>query len=226
MNPFTDETHEWPRFSHVLDSITQRKPYARSAIQLFRRALLGVPLGRSVLAAALEQLRTTRGPKKLSPTQAALIRLCMNDLSGENNMPERLDTSLNQPAYLCGRLLALYDALQYAERGWVRSSLADRYYSLASTNPAQAFPKIEEVGLKHLTRLRRVNQDAAARLERDLQEVHMRLAELGGTFPGALSLEDQGRFAIAFHHQKAATIARAAAPKPEPRTELAPVPVA
>ena len=138
-------------------------------------------------------------------------------------MPERLDTSLNQPAYLCGRLLALYDALQYAERGWVRSSLADRYYSLASTNPAQAFPKIEEVGLKHLTRLRRVNRDAAARLERDLQEVHMRLAELGGTFPGALSLEDQGRFAIAFHHQKAATIARAAAPRPE--AELTPVPV-
>ncbi len=226
VNPFTGETHERPRFSHVLDAITQRKPYARCAIQLFRRALQGVPLGRSVLAAALDQLRTTRGPKKLSPTQAALIRLCMNDLSGDNSMPERLDTSLNQPAYLCGRLLALYDAMQYAERGWVRSSLADRYYSLASTNPAQAFPKIEEVGLKHLTRLRRVNPDAAARLEHDLQEVHMRLAELGGTFPGALSLEDQGRFAIAFHHQKAATIARAAAPRVEARTELTPVPVA
>ncbi len=226
VNPFTNETHERPRFSHVLDSITQGKPYARCAIQLFRRALQGVPLGKSVLAAALEQLRATRGPRKLSPTQAALIRLCMNDLSGDNSMPERLDTSLDQPAYLCGRLLALYDALQYAERGWVRSSLADRYYALASTNPATAFPKIEEVGLKHLTRLRRVNPDAAARLERDLQEVHMRLAELGGTFPGALSLEDQGRFAIAFHHQKAATIARATSLKPEPRTELAPVPVA
>ena len=141
-------------------------------------------------------------------------------------MPERLDTSLNQPSYLCGRLLALYDALQYAERGWVRSSLADRYYALASTNPVTAFPKIEEVGLKHLTRLRRVNPEAAARLEHDLQEVHMRLAELGGTFPGALSLEDQGRFAIAFHHQKAATIAWASSPKPEPRTELTPVRVA
>ena len=141
-------------------------------------------------------------------------------------MPERLNTNLNQPAYLCGRLLALYDALQYAERGWVRSSLADRYYALASTNPATAFPKIEEVGLKHLTRLRRVNPDMAARLEQDLQEVHMRLAELGGTFPGALSLEDQGRFAIAFHHQKAATIARATAPILEPTTELVPVHVA
>jgi len=226
VNPFTDETHERPRFSHVLDSIAHHKPYARCAIQLFRRALQGVPLGKSVLAAALEQLRSTRGPKRLSPTQAALIRLCMNDLSGDNIMPERLDTTLNQPAYLCGRLLALYDALQYAERGWVRSSLADRYYALASTNPATAFPKIEEVGLRHLTRLRRVNPDVASRLERDLQEVHMRLAELGGTFPGALSLEDQGRFAIGFHHQKAATIARAASPKPEPRTELAPVPVA
>ena len=37
VNPFTDETHERPRFSHVLDSIAQRKPYARYAIQLFRR---------------------------------------------------------------------------------------------------------------------------------------------------------------------------------------------
>jgi CRISPR-associated protein Csd1 len=80
----------------------------------------------------------------------------------------------------------------------------DRYFSLASTNPSVAFPKIEQLGQKHMQKLRRKNPGARVRIERDLQQLHSIIAEqCGARFPGPMSLEEQGRFAIGFHHQKA-----------------------
>ena len=61
-------------------------------------------------------------------------------------MSENLDDALNNEAYLCGRLLAFYDSLQWAaHEGEVGVTVADRYFSLASTYPAVAFPKIVDL---------------------------------------------------------------------------------
>jgi len=51
-------------------------------------------------------------------------------------------------------------------------------------------------------------------VEREIQQVHQLLAnQCGARFPGPLNLEDQGRFAIGFHHQRAESMARATARK-------------
>lgn len=130
-------------------------------------------------------------------------------------MSEELDPNLNHPAYICGRLLALYDGLQYQAQGEVNANVSDRYYSLASTYPALAFPKLSELGLRHLKKLRRDNRGAAVNIEKEIQEIHTRLAAAGATFPPPLSIEDQGRFAIGYHHQRADSMARAMARKQE-----------
>ena len=126
-------------------------------------------------------------------------------------MSEKLDSNLNHPAYICGRLLALYDGLQYQAQGEVNANVSDRYYSLASTHPALAFPKLNDLGLKHLRKLRRDKPGAAINIEKEIQEIYSRLA----TFPPPLSLENQGRFAIGYHHQRAENMARAVARKQE-----------
>lgn len=214
-SPFTGGIADPPKLWQLLASIARDEPPPDRAIQLIRRAILGQPLGRTILAGALGRLRLASGADKLSPVRAGLIRLCVNDQNGEPKMTEELDPNLNHAAYLCGRLLALYDGLQYQAQGEVNASVSDRYYSLASTYPTLAFPKLTDLGLKHLRKLRRDKPGAAVNIEKEIQEIHTRLAALGAKFPPPLSLEEQGRFAIGYHHQRAESMARAMAKKQE-----------
>jgi CRISPR-associated protein Csd1 len=192
------------------------------AVQLMRRALHGLPVGRTILAAALSRLRAERGKQRFSPVRTGLIRMCVNDIDrvetkGGMKMPEALDPDLKHPAYLCGRLLAVYEALQY-RAGEVKVTVADRYYGMASTHPQAAFPKLEMLSHAHLRKLRRDNPGAAVNIEREISGI---VATVGGVFPPFLSLEDQGRFVIGFHHQKAENARRAAEAKARKASALA-----
>lgn len=208
-SPFTGQIADPPKLWQLLASLARDEPPPDRAIQLIRRAILGQPLGQTILAAALARLRVVSAKERLSPARAGLVRLCVNDHIGEPKMSEVLDPNLNHPAYICGRLLALYDGLQYQAQGEVGVNVSDRYYSLASTYPALAFPKLSDLGLKHLKKLRRDNRGAAVNIEKEIQEIHTLLAASGAKFPPQLSLEDQGRFAIGYHHQRAESMARA-----------------
>ena len=212
-SPFTGQIADPPKLWQLLASLARDEPPPDCAIQLIRRAILGQPLGQTILAAALARLRVESGKERLSSARAGLVRLCVNDYIGEPKMSEVLDPNLNHPAYICGRLLAMYDGLQYQAQGEVGVNVSDRYYSLASTYPALAFPKLTDLGLKHLKKLRRDNRGAAVNIEKEIQEIHTLLAASGAKFPPQLSLVDQGRFAIGYHHQRAGSMARAAARK-------------
>lgn len=186
-------------------------------VELIRRALRGFPLGRATLARALARLRAESGRDRLSPVRMGLVRLCVNDLAvsteGAPTMTETLNPELSDSAYLCGRLLAVYDSLQYQAQGDVNASVVDRYWSLASTYPALAFPKIVDLGMKHMRKLRRDRRGAAVNIEKEIQGICARMGDAGGSFPAQLSLEEQGRFAIGFYHEKAEIQARIQAAK-------------
>jgi CRISPR-associated protein Csd1 len=206
-----------PKMWQLLAAIARDEPPPDRALQLMRRALLGQPLGNTILAGALARLRASSGTERLSPVRAGLIRLCVNDQQKGEYMSEALDPNLNHPAYLCGRLLALYDGLQYQAhqgQGELNATISDRYYSMASTYPQLAFPKLTELGLKYIRKLgSKDRRGAAVNIQKEIQEIHGRLT--GSVFPARLSLEEQGRFAIGFHHQRAEGMARAAARKQE-----------
>jgi len=177
---------------------------AERAVQLVRRALLGVPLGRTILAAALARLRVAQGNDRLSPQRMGLVRMAVNDIAraegGGPMMCEKLDPELEHPAYICGRLLAVYERLQYAAQGELNVSVGDRYYAMASTYPELAFPKLETLSKTHLKKLRRDNPGAMVNIERQINDLMLKLS---GRFPKQLNIEEQGRFAIGYHHQKA-----------------------
>jgi len=196
------------------------EPGERRVVALIRRAIEGKskPLGYDILTAVLARLRhapekTSAGPDKqrerFTPARLGLLRLCLNDISkGETYMTEALDTGQNDPAYLCGRLLAEYENLQEAVyraagESKINVTVADRYYSLASTNPKIAFPRIEENAKTHFRKLRRDNPGAMVAIERRVIELH---EKVGTQFPPMLSLDGQGRFALGYYHQKAERI--------------------
>ncbi|HET6842581.1 MAG TPA: type I-C CRISPR-associated protein Cas8c/Csd1 [Candidatus Angelobacter sp.] len=225
VNPFV-ESPEPVRFWQLRDVIHREgEPPAHRVIALLRRAIEGrrQPLGQEMLAAALKPLRRA---KAATPQRLGLVRLCINDLifiqnKGDNEMTEELDPGQTNAAYLCGRLFAEYEGLQStafraAGESEVNVSIADRYYGLASTYPAIAFPKIETLGKKHLRKLQRENRGAAVSIEQRIQELHILLEKAAGyAFPSMLSLQDQGRFALGFYHQKAHSMMQAKARKEE-----------
>jgi CRISPR-associated protein Csd1 len=200
---FSGET-VYPKMYQLLDALGRERDDvpAQCAVQIIRRAIEGKPLGRMMLARALGRVRVESGRERLTPARAGLIKLFLNDLKGETQLSEKLDTTVSHPAYLCGRLLALYEYVQYAEQKDLNASVTDRYYSLASTHPALAFPKLADLGMKHLRKLRRDKPGLAVVLDRELQDIHALVAANEARFPGALSLESQGRFVIGYHHQR------------------------
>ena len=208
------------------------EPPKHRMVAVMRRAIEGraQPLGYETLTKLLGRLRIPKEISENNPVAAArwgLLRLCINDIiyaqnnnkKGEEFMTENLDPAQTNPAYVCGRLLAEYEGLQYsafrsAGESQVKVSVADRYYSLASTYPAIAFPKVEVLGKKHLRKLQRENRGAAISIEQRLQELYLQLEkESGYRYPALLSLEDQGRFALGYHHQRAHSFAQAKARK-------------
>jgi len=214
------------RFWQLLQVIhREAEPPAHHVIALLRRAIEGraQPLGYEMLAAALQPLRHAG---KATLERLGLIRLCVNDLmhvqqKGEKEMTEALDPGQTNPAYLCGRLFAEYEGLQAAAfraagESEVNVSVADRYYGLASTFPAVAFPKMEVLGKKHLRKLQRENRGAAIAIDQRIQDLHVLLERAADyKFPTMLNLEDQGRFALGYHHQRSHSIAQAKARKEE-----------
>jgi CRISPR-associated protein Csd1 len=200
------------------------EPDDHTVLALLRRGVEGLPLGFSVLSMALTRLchpggndsKDKAGDKKSDSMSLArlrvpvgLIRMCINDLfrhqKGTSEMSEGLDPTCVIPAYVCGRLMAEFENLQRSSsESEVNSSILDRYFALASTYPAVAFPKIESLAQKHLRKLRRDKPSAAYAIDARLLELHSLLQpSTSGAFPGKLGLDGQGLFALGYYHQKA-----------------------
>ena len=203
------------------------KPSPHHILALLCRAIQGPaqPLGYSILYAVLNRLRhpveesdasrsgTLRGFQDLR-IPMGLVRLCVNDIHrarGVAEMNEGLDQSCAIPSYLCGRLMAEFENL---ERTWsgnqLNTSVFDRFFSLASTFPGTAFPRIERLSFMHLRNLRRSKPGAAYAIDARIQEIHAKLLPSdAGAYPSRLSIEGQGLFALGYYHQKAWSISQA-----------------
>ena len=231
---FSGQISEPFRLWQLLAAIDREgKPPADRVIALLRRAIEGPgqPLGYRILSAALARMRVASGSRRLEAARIGLIRLCLNDQiqirdQGEQLMTPTLDTGQQHPAYLCGRLMAVYESLQYAaskdvNNKGVNNNVADRYYTLASSYPALAFPKMADLGKTHLRKLRRDQPGAMVRISQEIDQLHLEIEEAAGfKFPSALDLDGQGRFALGYHHQRAHQMSQAAAAKKSKQESL------
>lgn len=94
------------------------EPAAGRTIALVRRALEGPRrlLGYRILEDVLSRMKLDSS-KRLDLAALGLLRLCLNDLHFSMNEGEPMTEALNgnqkHPAYVCGRLLALHEYLQW-----------------------------------------------------------------------------------------------------------------
>ncbi len=114
-----------------------------------------------------------------------------------------LDKDNTNPAYRLGRLFATLEAAQYRALGQVNATIRDRYFGAASATPASVFPILLRGSQNHLANLRKEGKDRG--IERDIEEI---VGGLPPDLPRSLRLEDQGRFAVGYYHQRAARFAK------------------
>ena len=169
---------------------------------LLRAILNGTRYPRTLLAAVIGRIRAE---KAVSGAQAAICRACLardHRLGFEReDAPVSLDRDEMHPAYRLGRLFAVYERVQRAALGAVNAGIRDRFFGAASATPASVFPLLARKCTHHLATLHRAEhrRRLAHWYEREIDAI---LDGVGTAFPRSLRLEDQGRFALGYHHQR------------------------
>ncbi len=168
---------------------------------LMRAILGGGRYPRSLLAAVMGRMRAD---KNITGLRAAICKACLarDHRLGfeEEDVPVGLSREESNPAYRLGRLFAVYESVQRAALGKVNATIKDRYFGAASATPASVFPLLERNSASHLASLRKGEKGGLAHwFDAEIDEI---LAGMDTAFPRSLRLEDQGRFAIGYHHQR------------------------
>ena len=160
---------------------------------LLRHALQGTPLPLGLLHQALRRARAEKEHPVTRP-RAALIRLVLAS-STDAMTTEALNEDHPEPAYHCGRMLAVLDKIQRRAIS-PNATLVDRFYGSASTTPAVVFGTLLRKAQPHVAKLRTAKGDPW--LDRRLGEIAARIP----SFPTTLTPEQQGLFALGFYQEK------------------------
>lgn len=135
---------------------------------------------------------------KVDIARAAIIKAYLNRI--DKNKQKQITVMLNKEedniGYLCGRLFAVLEYTQRKALGF--STIDERYYGAAMSNPALVFPTLKKLTKHHLGKI--INQGSKIYIEKITSEISDKMPSTG--FPARLDLYDQGRFVIGYDHQK------------------------
>jgi len=166
--------------------------------QLLSAALSGpaAPLPDSMLIACLKRNRAEASQTVFKTARMALIKLIL--LRRNVKVSESLNESSTNPAYICGRLLALFEEIQREALGPVNANVGDKFYGNFSATPSMVFARLHDNARKHLRKIRGENSNAAYALTERVSSLMSRMSEPP---PGVLSPTEQGMFALGYYHQ-------------------------
>jgi len=174
--------------------------------EMTRAVICGTPYPLSLLSQLITRIRADGDVNGL---RVAMMKAVLQRRFRKGFIEEGVPMSLNNEspnrAYLLGRLFAVLERIQYQALGELNASIADRYYGSASAVPFSVFPRLLSGAKHHLSRLRKDKAGMAVNLDKDLGEI---IAKLPETFPRHLSIDEQGRFAIGYYHQKQSYFAK------------------
>lgn len=180
--------------------------------EVLAAVIRGTPYPRKLLALAVQRALKERD---VTYQRAAVIKAVLRRQgrffgSTEREVGDVLDKENTNPGYRLGRLFALLERIQEAANPNLRTTIRGRYYGSASTTPLTVFPHLMGLKNHHLDKLGQANGGLKQWYERQLDEVVSGLEE----FPAHLMLDDQGRFAVGYHHQRRDLFTRKAKDEP------------
>lgn len=163
--------------------------------QLWRVAVRCEPIPRQAMARTLARFKIdVLTDQPFNHARVGLLK-AFHVRKGDDPMDPHLNEDHPNPAYHCGRLMAMLAALQYRALGDVGAGVVQRYYASASTTPALVLGRLVRTAQFHLDKL-----------DRGLARWHEgRIAETFGhikdSIPSTLSLEGQSLFALGYYQQ-------------------------
>lgn len=155
----------------------------------------------------------------------ALLRLVLNRNRGTPmEIPIALTANTPDPAYNCGRLLAVLHAAQEKAHDFKLEgpSIAERYFGAASVSPGTVFPLLLRLNRHHLRKIAGSERygSHARFAEEQVRAIAARFQPgapgAAPDFPRHLDLHAQGRFALGFYQQAADDAARRRAAQTSP----------
>ena len=154
----------------------------------------GLPYPQTLYSACVRRIRAEQ---KLTIARAAIIKAYLNRQNNNNKTIDiMLDKDNNNQGYLCGRLFAVLENLQFAANG--QDSIRSSYMNAASTTPSTVFSTILKLSNTHYGKLAKDKKGLANFFDNQKKEIMAMLQE----FPDTLELKDQGRFFLGYYHQK------------------------
>jgi len=173
-------------------------PLITTPNRLLMAALRGDPLSDAILSACLRRMRL-EGSKGCTRPRLSLIKLFL--VRKGIKVTESLNTEEKNPAYLYGRLLEIFDEIQYAALGDVNAGVVDKFYGTFSAAPALIMARLFANANNHLRKLKNEKPGAFVNLDRKLTELvsHLPIQSPKGQLP----LREQALFALGFYHQRA-----------------------
>jgi len=169
--------------------------------EVARAVLAGTGYPRTLLANAV---RRCKAEQKVTHARAALIKgFLVRDsrLRGINKKEVQmaLDKSNENVGYVLGRLFAVLERIQEQAQTGLNKTIRDTYFSAATSNPLVTFKRLQDLAIHHLAKMRNAGKNTVW-LDRLMQEVMDKVPSTG--IPVTLALDDQGRFAIGYYHQR------------------------
>ena len=180
----------------------------------FMKAILaGTPYPNTLLSSAMrrikaEQSRRDRNGKSIpnvtyeraSLIKAVLFRNARYYNHNEKEVGMALDTNNINPGYLLGRLFAVLEKVQIESAGGegkINATIRDRFYGSASSTPVAVFAHLMKLKNHHLAKLENYKNF----YEKLIGEITDKISP-DNAYPAHLSLDDQGRFAVGYYHQR------------------------
>lgn len=166
--------------------------------ELVSSILTGRPYPITLLSSAI---RRSRAEQEITYERASLIKACLTRQArfGKAKIKEvkmSLDKSNPSVGYRLGRLFAVLEKIQEEANPGINATIRDRYYGAASSTPVAVFSILLKLKNHHLAKLE--SRGRAINLEKTIAEI----LEGIKTFPSHLTLDEQGRFAIGYYHQR------------------------
>lgn len=167
--------------------------------ELMRAILEGLPYPETMLHGAIRRIRAG---EVVSYPRAAILKACLNRRrnSKEEKIQMSLDFSNTNSGYRLGRLFAVLERIQEEAAGGhgkINATIRDRFYGAASSAPATVFPMLLRLKNHHLGKITNIGR--RKNLEALIGEI---VESLPPRFDPHLSLDNQGRFAVGYYHQR------------------------
>ena len=158
----------------------------------------GTPYPFTLFSACIRRIRAESGNKDaIRIARMAIIKAYLNRINDNNKKIETmLDKSNTNQGYLCGRLFAVLENLQYAANK--QDSIRSGYMNAASSTPSAVYPTILKLSNSHYSKLAKDKKGLAMYFDNQKKEIMAQISD----FPDTLDLSDQGRFFLGYYHQK------------------------